>query len=211
MRICRRVEVSDGYSNNIGMHKDRGMLAFSFSSFADGTADALRDLAQQYVPASIDTIILDMRNCSGGSYIEAQKVARLLNSSQSSNSEQAKIIILARGSSDQLQTNLSSILERERNAEVWHSVADGHNATESMDPLYGTVKKAVTLRASSSPAMEVAPVHWNMADFRERYPEPIEAARTHPMLLAHASIAPLAWGINGNAWDAVGRIRGTRD
>ena len=183
MRICRRVDVRDGRAQHIGAYKDGRTLALAISRFADGTSDELLDLTKRFTPSDLDTVILDMRATAGGSRYEAQKIARMLSGSQNRGGSEFKVIILHEGTSPSAVHALSDMLIQQRDAEIW--------------------------KADLSD-MDTAPVHWNMADFRERYPEPSPTAMQHPLLMAHNNAAPIAWGINGNAWAAMERVRGTR-
>ncbi len=211
MRICRRVDVRDGRPQHIGSYKDGRTLALAINRFADGASDELLDLTDRFTPSDLDTMILDMRGNEGGSRYEAQKIAQILSGSQARGRNEFTMIILREDIAPSAVHALSSSLVQERNAEVWKA---GPTADSPMDPvqndLAGQFKQPLRELPASVSEMESAPVHWNMADFRERYPEPSPSALRHPMLMAHTNAAPIAWGINGSAWAAMERVRGTK-
>jgi hypothetical protein len=212
MRICRRVDVRDGRPQHIGSYKDGRTLALAITRFADGTSDELFDLTKRFTPGDLDTVILDMRNNSGGSRYEAQKIARMLSGSQHSGRNDLKVIILRESTSSSAVDALADIMVQQRDAEIW---ASGLNTTMHIDPSISGIADQQQQKMRELPTlasdMESAPVHWNMADFRERYPEPSPAATMHPLMMAHTNAPPIAWGINGNAWAAMERVRGARD
>ncbi len=208
MRICRRVEVQDGRPQFIGAYRDGRTLSLAVSLFANNTAEQFTDIVKHYSPSELDTLILDLRTTVGGSRHEAQKIARLLGGSQNRRDHDIKIIVLQNEFAPSAVSALAEMLTHQREAEVWGktprtSIApdvSGPNAetTESTQP-----ELPVVAAASS------APVQWNIADFRERHPVPSAKAQQHPMMLAHNNIAPLVWGINGNAFAAMNLVRAT--
>lgn len=206
MRICRRVGVQDGRPQFIGAYQDGRTLSLAISLFANNSAEQFSDIVKHYSPSELDTVILDLRTNAGGSRYEAQKIARLLGGSQNRRDQDIKIIVLQSETAPAAVSALAEMLIQQREAEVWgkspHASTapdvSGPNAaqTASMQP-----ELPVTATASS------APVQWNMADFRERHPIPSSKAQQHPMMLAHNNIAPLVWGINGNAFAAMNLVR----
>jgi len=211
MRICRRVDVRDGRPQHIGSYHDGRTLALAISRFADGSADEILDLTKRFTHGDLDTVILDMRNNAGGSRYEAQKIGRMLSGSQHSGRSDLKVIILRESTSSSAVDALADIMVQERDAEIW---ASGLNTTIHIDAnISGIADQQQKMRELSTPTseMESAPVQWNMADFRERFPEPSPAAMRHPLLVAHTNAPQIAWGINGNAFAAMERVRGTRD
>ena len=206
MRICRRVGVQDGRPQFIGVYRDGRTLSLAISLFASNSAEQFTDIVKHYSPSDLDTIILDMRANAGGSRYEAQKIARLLGGSQNRRDQDVKIILLQSEIAPSAVSALADMLVQQRDAEVW---GKSPRATTAPDMSGPSVAYSGSLQPElpelATPAS--APVQWNMADFRERHPVPSTKAQLHPMMMAHNGIAPLVWGINGNAFAAMNLVR----
>lgn len=206
MRICRRVEVQDGHAQYIGSFKHNRTLALSISQFAPETSEQLMEIFKLYSPSDIDTMILDLRDNRGGSRYEAQSIARLLGGSQDRNRPALKMIILQSDIETSAAQSLADMLVQQRDADIW-----GRSASASIMNDVSGQPIARDLPASHipevAPAATEAPVQWNMAAFRESYPTPTTAAAAHPMIAHSQDIAPIVWGINGNAYAALTLVK----
>lgn len=205
MRVCRRVEVADGRPQCIGAYQDGRTIAFAVSQFSNGASEQFVDIASRYVPTDIDTIVVDMRENAGGLSVEAQKIARILSGSRA---KDAKIIVLQSPLASEAAREMADLLVRQREAEVWGTSRAASTILDASGS--HTVGMYQAQRAVAMPAynrLSSAPVQWNMAAFRKLYPQPARDAAAHQMLALNSGVAPLAWGINGNAWAALETVR----
>lgn len=208
MRVCRRVNVADGRPQHVGSFKDGRSVAFAIGQFANGTSEQFMDVASTYSPNDIDTIILDMRETAGGVSDEAQKIARMLSGSRSYDAQDVKVIVLQSPMASEVAREMADLLVKQRDAEVW-GVARNASIINDASGIRAVglyqARRAVAMPAYTH--LSTAPVQWNMAAFRKLYPQPERNAAAHQMLALNSGVAPLAWGINGNAWTALETVR----
>jgi len=209
MRICRRVEVQDGRPQFIGSYKDGRTLSLAISVFGNNAAEQVSEIVKLYAPSDLDTVIFDLRDNEGGSRYEAQKIARLLGGSQNRSDHNVKFIVLQREQSSSAVSALADMLVQQHEAEVWGKTAGASTAPDVRGP-NATMRGTMLPNLPALESASAAPVQWNMADFRERHPLPTIQAQEHPMMMEHNNIAPLVWGINGNAFAALDLVRSTR-
>ncbi|MBM4178089.1 MAG: PDZ domain-containing protein [Ignavibacteria bacterium] len=206
MRISRHVEVADGVPQTIGAYKDGATLSLAFHALSSSTLEQLEQLAATFPSNTIDTVILNLSSSATGPVEIAQQIAQTLVGSHKDAAATMKIIVLQHDASSIAQSALARIIVQQQGAEVWGATA---SAPQSMDMSGAQTRSsgAAIHRLNEERSMDAAPMQWNMAAFRERYPVPNERAQQHPMLLAHASVAPLAWGIHGDAYTAIQKVR----
>lgn len=208
MRISRRVEVSDGLPQTIGAYKDGATLSLAFSTLSSNTLEQLEQLSASFPAHSIDTVILDLTSTANGPVEVAQQIAQTLFGSRQRTASSMKIIVLQHNPASPAQATLARVLSQRQDAEVWGaSESTSQPADMSGAQMFSSQMSKRNLM--EEPRMSAAPVQWNMADFRERFPLPDPRAQHHPMVSAYASVAPLVWGIHGEAYAAMQRVRAT--
>ncbi len=211
MHISRRVDVADGHAESIGMARDGNTVAVTFRRLASAGTNQIRAFARALATEVPDTLVLDLRNNPAGSADAAQQIARALSSllSTSRNEHGAMQLVLLRpdelnavatGLADALNRDGTSIILTATNAPLIRRDASGSQAGNT--PL---VHQDRPFRSVSITAQ--APVHWSIAEFRALYPAPDRKAMQHPLMAYAPGIAPLAWGINGTAWEALNIAR----
>lgn len=205
MRICRRVEVQDGHAQYVGSYRQGRTIALAINRFGPGVSDQFMEIVKVFSPSDIDTMIIDLRDNTGGSRYEAQTIARLLGGSQNRHEQNLHVIILQQPTASSASNALADILVQQRDAEVWGkapSTTIFNEASGSSD-----VQQQLRPQLPESLSVAEAPVQWNMAAFRERHPYPNDMASHHQMMVSNKGLAPIVWGINGNAYAALELVR----
>jgi hypothetical protein len=207
MRICRRVERSDGPIRQVGTAVEGRLGCVAFQGFTTGTPEELDQQLIRVLQRLPDTIIVDLRNNPDGSVIVADQVARSITSSIQQHSQPVRIILLRHHGASDASHVLSRNLVQHCSAEIVMPMSnEGRNRSAASLPTHAPwTLSDVGSQLVRQPAH--APIHWNMAEFRHRYPEPSGEAIHHGLFVAHPDIAPIAWGINGVAWDGLNIVR----
>lgn len=211
MHISRRVDVADGLAGSIGLARDGTTVAVTFRRLGTAAISEIKALATALAAEVPDTMILDLRNDPDGSAHAAQEVVRALESiieASRSQHDQIQLVLLrpddlnasANVLADALTNNGQTIVLSVTNAPMLRR--DARNSVVG-----ATMVSHPNRPALVSALRDQAPVYWNMAEFRSRYPAPDRHALQHPMLAYAPGIAPLAWGINGTAWEALNIAR----
>ena len=212
MRISRRVYVADGRRETIGTARDGRAAAIALRQVSPGTIEEVEAFANDVAMRATDTIVIDLRNNPEGSHSLsrdiAQRIARLGSQSAQQNGNGRQLIVLTDQTPGEISRVMTSILADEGLAEVITEVAASMisrdiGQTAVTGPTAAFTRREVT-RSSS---IAQAPVHWSMAQFRERYPQPQRQAMLHPMMATMPAAASIVWGIHGQAWDALERVR----
>ncbi len=206
MRICRRVEVQDGHAQYVGSYKHGRTLALAINQFGPGVSDQFMEIARVYTPSDIDTMIIDLRSNTGGSRYEAQTIARLLGGSQSRHEQNLHVIILQQPTAPSAVHALADMLVQQREAEVWGKAANTSVFNEASGASDGQLRTMLP-HLTEDVAVSEAPVQWNIASFRKQYPHPNGMASNHQMMVANKGLAPIVWGINGNAFAALQLVK----
>ncbi|MFM8772218.1 MAG: PDZ domain-containing protein [Candidatus Kapaibacterium sp.] len=211
MRISRRVYVADGRRETIGTARDGRAAAISLRQVSTATIEEVEAFANNVGQRVTDTIIIDLRCNPEGSQLlsrdVAQRIARLGSLPNQQSGSGCQLIVLTAQMPGEISRIMTSILADEGLAEVVTEVAASMisrdiGQTAVAGPAAFTKREVVRTSAIAQ-----APVYWSMAQFRERYPQPQRQAMLHPMMAAMPAAAPLAWGANGQAWDALESVR----
>lgn len=207
MRICRRVERSIGPIRQVGTAIAGRVGCLAFQGFSTSTPHEFVQQLQRMLQRSPDTVIIDLRNNPNGNLMAADQVARSLVSAIEQHAQPLRIILVQNHGGTELATALSRKLVQLCSAEIIIPLAaeGSSRSTASVQ----TNRRWTLSDMQSRPELPGAhaPTGWNMAEFRHRYPEPSTQAMRHPLLLEHPDVAPIAWGINGVAWDGLNIVR----
>lgn len=212
MRISRRVYVADGRRETIGSARDGSAAAISLRQVLPGTIEEVEAFANDVAQRATDTIIIDLRSNPEGSKLisrdVALRIARLGSQPTQNNSNGRQLIVLTAHTPGEITRAMTSILADEGLADVITEMsASMINRDFGQTAIAGPATAYTRREVIRTSAIEKAPVYWSMAQFRERYPQPQRQAMLHPMMEAMPAAAPLAWGIHGQAWDALERVR----
>lgn len=211
MHISRKVDVADGWAGGIGHARDGNTVAVTFRHLGTAAMNETSALVTALVAEVPDTMILDLRNDPQGSAHAAREVARALGTIMHASNhghDQMQLVLLRPDDLNSVATELADALTRDgktivlsvTNAPMLRRIAPNSGVGGTMISLHNR-----PVAVSSYTAQ--APVYWNMAEFRSRYPAPDRQALQHPMMSYAPGIAPLAWGINGTAWEALNIAR----
>ncbi|HBB26717.1 MAG TPA: hypothetical protein DCZ59_10665 [Bacteroidetes bacterium] len=205
MRISRRVEVADGHRQMLGFASNDDVVALSFRSL---DASVLSELAQVGFTLQRNApkcLVVDLRRVAAasdaaGSVQEIEQTLRKIIGAD----PDLQLIVLRSDVLDGPARELASVLLASSGARM-HNASGGTFIRRDVGRPGRSdgARAAAALPAVSPSATPVAPVQWNMADFRSHYPAPDPVAMMHPMMSEHAGMAPIAWGLNGTAWEAL--------
>ncbi|MBU3679028.1 MAG: PDZ domain-containing protein [Candidatus Kapabacteria bacterium] len=212
MRISRRVYVADGRRETIGTARDGRAAAIALRQVSSETIEEVEAFANNATQRATDTIIIDLRGNPEGSHTlsrdVAQRIARLGSQSEQRNGNGRQLIVLTAQTPSEIARVMTSILADEGLAEVITEVATSMISRDiGQSAVTGPVASFTRREVTRSSAAAQAPVYWSMAQFRERYPQPQRQAMLHPMMAAMPAAASIAWGLNGQAWDALESVR----
>lgn len=205
MRISRRVEVADGRRQLLGFASNDDAAALSFRSLGASVLSELAQVRSTLQRNAPKCLVVDLRQTSAGSgsagsVQEIQQALRTIIDAV----PDLQLIVLRSDLLDGPARELASVLLASSGARM-HNAGSGafirRDAGRPGRPDPARVGAAPS--ASGTSAMLTAPVLWNMADFRSHYPVPDAVAMMHPMMSEHAAMAPIAWGLNGTAWQAL--------
>lgn len=205
MRISRRVEVADGRRQLLGVARTDDAAALSFRSLGASVLAELAQVGSTLQRNAPKCLVVDLRQTSteGGSGTSVQEIEQSLRKIIDAVPD-LQLIVLRSDALDGPARELASVLLASSGARV-HNASSGAFMRRDAGRA-GRADRAPGLAApfpAGTSAIPTAPVQWNMADFRSHYPVPDPAAMMHPMMSEHAGMAPLAWGLNGTAWEAL--------
>lgn len=211
MHISRRVDVADGRANNIGLARDGNTVAVTFRRLGTAATNEINAIARVLSTDVPDTMILDLRNDPEGSTNAAQEIARILAAvmdAPRNQRDQMRLVLLRPDDLNSVATALADALTRDGKAIILPVTNAPMIRRDARSTPVGNTMMSIPNRQAWLAAFTTqAPVYWNMAEFRTLYPAPDRKALQHPMMAHAPGIAPLAWGINGTAWEALNIAR----
>lgn len=211
MRMSRRVEVADGQAQTMGFARDGQVVSISFVNLRAEALQQLQSSLQALLRESIEVLVVDLRNSPQGTLPEVQAAARALEGfvkTQSAQSQSVRLLVLRSDAINSPTGPLAMMLAEACDAAIVRpssAVFMQRESGRTSNRDDGPTLQTASLSANRD-AMQ-APVHWNIADFRSRFPFPDQRAMKHPMMISSSGLASIVWGINGSAWEALNIAR----
>lgn len=211
MHISRRVDVADGRAGTIGLARDGNAVAVTFRRLGTAAMNEINALIKTLTADVPDTIILDLRNNPEGVSEAAREIGRALAAfvdAATTRRDELQLILLRPDDLNSATTVLADALTRDdRTVVLTVSNAPMIRRDARRTSMGGTTLAQLNRTAPHATMTTQAPVYWSMAEFRSLYPAPDRRALQHPLMAFAPEIAPLAWGINGTAWEALNIAR----
>ncbi|MEY3386816.1 MAG: hypothetical protein RIR53_1627 [Bacteroidota bacterium] len=209
MHICRRIGVHDGAPMQAACIRSGGAMAIAIRRVDHTLPEHLAKVLKHSSSHSVDTMIMDLRRWrSNQSEADVRPIELLLALLRRDVDKAVHVVILPPVDQADPSWRMAQRLAEQCAAELWDEPVDAQTSQVAA-PTFGFVYGNTGQRRAPAmvPSVQQAPVHWNMADFRTRFPVPSDRAMSHPMMSQHSGMAPIAWGLAGDAWNAIEHVR----